>query len=81
MISSKFAGAPHDLVEDGVNGFIVPQGDISLLSKKLELLLDDDDLRNKFSNAARREIFSNGHIETMCQGFWESLEYVCQKRG
>jgi len=37
----------------GENGFIVPRGDVNELARSLQHLLDDDDLRARFSDAAR----------------------------
>jgi len=65
-------------LKDGINGFIVPQGDIKQLAAKLNILLADDVLREKFSQAAQREIMTNGHIERMCEGFLNALQYVCK---
>ena len=63
-------------LKNGVNGFIVPQGDIEQLAAKLDLLLTDDVLREKFSQASQREIMTNGHIEVMCKGFLNALRYI-----
>jgi len=60
-------------LKDGVNGFIVPRGDISALSNKLRLLLDDDELRSRFSAAAKREITENGSLDKFCSGFRDAL--------
>ena len=63
-------------LKDGVNGFIVPQGDIVQLAEKLDALLKDHALRQRFSQAARTEIATTGHIDRMCEGFRSALEYV-----
>ena len=63
-------------LKNGVNGFAVPRGDIRQLAEKLELLLDNSVLRNQFSMAAKTEISTNGHIDTMCNGFVNALSYV-----
>ena len=63
-------------LKDGVNGFVVPRGDIQEMAIKLRLLLDNDALRRQFSAAARREIEENGSIEKMCGGFRDALRYV-----
>ncbi len=63
-------------LKDGVNGFVVPRGDVAALSAKLALLLEADGLRKDFSLAARHEIMTNGHIDTMCRGFRDALRYV-----
>ena len=67
-------------LKDGVNGFVVPRGDIQQLKQKLELLLDDDALRKRFSIAAREEIMTNGHVDKMCQGFADALRFVRNSR-
>jgi len=63
-------------LKDGRNGFIVPKGDIPALADKLLLLLDDDELRKRFSDEARREISENGHIDKLCEGFRDALMYA-----
>lgn len=59
--------------KDGVNGFMVPKGDIVALAEKLSLLLADDDLREKLSHNAREEILTRGHIDNLCAGFLACL--------
>lgn len=63
-------------LKDGINGFMVPEGDIRQLAAKLEMLLTDNALREKFSQAAKNEIMTNGHIDRMCEGFVTALNYV-----
>jgi glycosyltransferase involved in cell wall biosynthesis len=63
-------------LKDGVNGFMVPAGDIGQLAAKLRLLLGDDPLREGFSRAARAEIMSSGHIQRMAEGFRAALDYA-----
>jgi len=60
-------------LKDGVNGFIVPRGDIPALSDKLRLLLDNDELRRRFSAAAKQEITENGSLDKFCSGFKAAL--------
>ena len=63
-------------LKHGVNGFIVPRGDVSELARMLLLLLDDDKLRLRFSEAARKEAVTNASMDKMCQGFLLALKYV-----
>jgi glycosyltransferase involved in cell wall biosynthesis len=63
-------------LKHGINGFIVPRGDRRELAGKLLLLLDNDGLRQRFSEAAKKEIAVNGHIDTMCAGFRDALQFV-----
>jgi len=63
-------------LKDGMNGFIVPRADIPMLSQKLVLLLDDEELRKRFSGAAKQEIKENGNMDVFCSGFREALFYA-----
>jgi glycosyltransferase involved in cell wall biosynthesis len=63
-------------LKHGENGFVVPRGDVSELAKSLLLLLDNDDLRMRFSDAARREVKGNASIERLCEGFVLALRHA-----
>lgn len=62
LVVSEHVGAGPDLVQDGVNGFIVPVGDVEALAQALEKLLDAE-TRQRFGQASRRRIedFSPDH--------------------
>jgi glycosyltransferase involved in cell wall biosynthesis len=66
-------------LKNGVNGFIVPRGDLRLMSEKLMLLLKDEGLRKQFSDAARREIRENGNMNIFCSGFRKALFYATKR--
>jgi glycosyltransferase involved in cell wall biosynthesis len=76
ITEDSYLSAEMMYLKDGVNGFIVPPNDISALTAKLQLLLDDDDLRHKCSAAAIQEATNNASIEKMCAGFRDALLYV-----
>ncbi len=65
-------------LKDGINGFIVPRGNLEQLAAKLQSLLDDDAMRGRFSLEAKKEISTNGNIEVMCKGFSDALRFVCR---
>lgn len=48
-ISTNIASIP-EVLEDGVNGFLMEPGDTDALETKLEKLINDKELRRKFSN-------------------------------
>lgn len=64
---------------DGENGFIVSKGNIPEMTQKLLLLLDNDALRRRFSEEARREMAENGHIDKLCGGFKDALCFVTRQ--
>jgi glycosyltransferase involved in cell wall biosynthesis len=63
-------------LRNGINGFMVKAGDIKGLADKLRLLIEDDELRRQMSENARREIETNGHIDNLCLGFVQCLDFV-----
>ena len=67
-------------LKNGINGFVIKRDDIHDMAAKLTLLIDDDQVRGKFSIAAKNEISENGNIETMCRGFADTLFYVTDSR-
>jgi glycosyltransferase involved in cell wall biosynthesis len=68
-------------LRQGANGFVVPRGNIPEMAQKLLLLLDNDALRRRFSEDARREILENGHIDKLCAGFRDALCYATGQTG
>lgn len=58
VIGSNIGGIP-ELIEDGVNGFIVPPRDSNALAEKLEVLIQDKDMRYRMGKKAR-QCFENG---------------------
>jgi glycosyltransferase involved in cell wall biosynthesis len=63
-------------LKNGVNGFVVQKGNIHEMAQKLLLLIDNNELRKKFSDAAKKEIQENGSIEKLCAGFRDALYHV-----
>ena len=59
---------------DGVNGYIVKENDIVSLKEKMISLLENDNLRLKFSDESRKNIMKNGSTESMFGGFLESVK-------
>jgi glycosyltransferase involved in cell wall biosynthesis len=66
-------------LKNGVNGFIVPRGNIKELAEKLLALLDNDNLREQFSKAAKQEIEKNGSMEQLGVGFRNALIFATKK--
>ena len=53
LVSTDAAGAAHELIEDGVNGFRVPPGNVAALHDALERLLDSAALRRSAGERSR----------------------------
>lgn len=44
-----------DVVDDGINGYLIPTRDVDALAEKLKILIDDKELRQKMGVAAREK--------------------------
>jgi len=51
-------GAIPNLIEDGVNGFLVPPGDIDLLAQRIRTLVLNPELARTFGERAREKALS-----------------------
>jgi len=81
IVTEDGAESPEIMyLKEGVNGFIVPKGDVQQLAARLQLLLEDEEMREHFSHEAKKEIMTNGHINIMCKGFSDALQFVSTKR-
>ena len=60
-------GGNSEIVKDGENGFLFEPGNFEELSQKIEKLINDKKIVEKFSNNAIKTIDENFTIETMSQ--------------
>ena len=65
-IASRVSGS-EDLIEDGVNGFLVPVDDVKELAGAFRRLMDDPVLRRDMGTAARRTIEQSYTIDRIAQ--------------
>jgi glycosyltransferase involved in cell wall biosynthesis len=72
-IVSTFEGGIADIVEDGITGFLVSQKDIEALANKLEIIINNPQLRKRMGTAGRSKyeqeftlaIFENRFIDIL----------------
>jgi glycosyltransferase involved in cell wall biosynthesis len=75
-IVSTYEGAIPEIIQDGVNGFLVKQQDIAGLANRLEKLILDEDLRRKLGNAAFEKYkneYTLEHFENRMLGILENI--------
>jgi glycosyltransferase involved in cell wall biosynthesis len=66
-----------DVVDDGVNGFLVPVKDSDALAKKLRILIEDKDLRVRMGKAAREKAEREFPIEDVIMKHLEIYHKIC----
>lgn len=75
-ISTRIASIP-EVLEDGENGFLLTPGDVELLRQRLEQLISDSELREKFSELSWKLINERfaleKHMETVEEYISECL--------
>ncbi|MBC7227790.1 MAG: glycosyltransferase family 4 protein [Thermoflexales bacterium] len=75
IATDAVGAAAGGLVQDGVNGFVVPERNSAVLTRALQRILDDADLRERLSQNARK-IIAGWDNERMVLGFRQAIEYV-----
>jgi glycosyltransferase involved in cell wall biosynthesis len=58
VVATRWRGVPS-VVEDKVSGFLVPTRDANALAEKLEILMNDPELRSQMGNAGRKIYLEN----------------------
>jgi glycosyltransferase involved in cell wall biosynthesis len=79
VATDAVGAAAGGLIEDGVNGFIVPERDSAALGSAIARILGDVDLRARLSQSARQTI-AGWDNERMVQGFRDAIEFACRGR-
>lgn len=74
VISSDCRSGPSEIIQDGINGRLVPVNNVDDLAQVMEELMADELLRKRLGNAALevRQLYDQDKIMSM----WESVLYV-----
>ena len=68
-------GGPREVIEDGVNGFLIPVGDEDALADRICRLIEDKDLRESFGKMAL-EIEKKASADAVFAQWKEYLESI-----
>lgn len=80
VASAAVGAAAHGLVDDGRNGFVVPERDSRSLAGALQRMVEDPALAAEMAVAAREDV-AQFDYERMASGFESAVEYaVAQAR-
>jgi glycosyltransferase involved in cell wall biosynthesis len=80
VASDAVGAAAGGLIQNGTNGFVVPEQDAEALAQAIGRLLNDETLRAQMGKASRHTV-SAWDNERMVQGFRSALRYACTRRG
>lgn len=78
IVSFDCKCGPADVVEDGITGYLVPEGDIEALAQRLEAVMRDDVLRKRMG-AAAREASERYSVERVMARWVELFECVVKE--
>ena len=75
VVSYACPCGPRDIIRDGVDGFLVPPGDETLLAERICQLIEDENLRRRMGTAAqeRAKEFSLEKVIPMWTSLFEEL--------
>lgn len=79
IVSFACKCGPKDLLEEGVNGFLLEEGDMDGLAKRLICLMENDELRKKMGEAAYRN--SEHYAEDAIMKQWLDLFQELSNKG
>lgn len=71
IVSFKCQCGPADIITDGKDGFLVPEGNVPMMAEKLSILMSDYQLRAKMGKAA--VLSSKRFDEERVMNQWENL--------
>jgi hypothetical protein len=78
VVSTACPVGPPEIINDGIDGLLVPVGDVDAIAGGLRALIEDDDLRRRMSVAARENARRfdptgvAGAYENLFRQLWES---------
>ncbi len=72
VIGTNVGGIP-EIISDSYNGFLVTPDDSTMLEQKLELILNDKELQEKFKTLGITNVHENFDFEKQLKEFFESL--------
>jgi glycosyltransferase involved in cell wall biosynthesis len=76
VIATDAVGAAFDLIEDGINGFMVKNADTDALYEAIEKIISDPELERRMGLESKRIIAEGFMYEHMVKGFGEAIRSV-----
>jgi glycosyltransferase involved in cell wall biosynthesis len=80
VVATRTGGIP-EIVDDGVNGILVPPGDSTALAEAVARLLTDEPTRRRMRGAGRDKVLAQFRFDTMLQRYEALYETLAETRG
>lgn len=80
IITTEKVGASVDLVQNGVNGFIVKEKSSDELTMALEKIFVTNGLKDKMSKSSRENLHQGFEIKDTAKGFIDAIQFVNPKK-
>jgi len=81
VVASRLAGATPDLIDDGVNGYVVDPTQPDEIAEKLELLLADPRLAHEMGRRAALSVREKASLDRSARGFIQGIEIALADSG
>ena len=75
VIGTKVGGIP-EIISDSYNGYLIQPDDASILAQRIEKIMNDKTLREKFIRAGSKTVKSNFTSEKQFTEFHQTLENI-----
>jgi glycosyltransferase involved in cell wall biosynthesis len=79
VVATSRVAAAHDLIKQGINGFIVSENDVQALAKAIDRIISDEELAKRMGQKSREIIVQGFTYEHMAGGFKQAIEYCRYK--
>ncbi|NJR45167.1 MAG: colanic acid biosynthesis glycosyltransferase WcaL [Hyellaceae cyanobacterium CSU_1_1] len=73
---STYHSGISELIEDGKSGYLLPERDVSGLASKIEILINDLELRTIISLAGRQKVEQEYNLELLNQSLEQILQHL-----
>jgi glycosyltransferase involved in cell wall biosynthesis len=79
VVASAVGGAP-EVIQDGINGFLIPSADAAALAEKIELLVNNPQLRVEMGLAARKRVEQSYSLARQAKRLEELYKSLIKER-
>ncbi|MFH1787888.1 MAG: glycosyltransferase family 4 protein [Candidatus Altiarchaeota archaeon] len=80
VVATSAVAAAYDLIEDGVNGFMVEEKNADALADALRIILSDDGLAESMGRESRRILDAQYTYDKMFEGFRKAVEHAVKPK-